>query len=267
MTENKFNDKIYKIVLGGLLLGWFIKLPVFFWEYLNVTAFKFRPDLELFPSIFESPIVSQLFYFLPLTTLSIYFMKSGFISELLLKIYSSILCLSSLVLMLHLNTYNDATFVTSFWVSLWLLWFSFHGEQQYHQQACKLAVALVSMIFLGGLVGKLSSEWFSGEVMFGLLQSTFNHWPFSWIKDNFTYEQMKTFSLILSWGVILIELLLASSFFWPLKYSLKIIPAIIAGIIFFRTWLILSVITSLTVLIFACYKLYKNELEYQIEEA
>lgn len=258
MSEIKLYNHVFRLVLSGLLLGWFIKLKVFFWNYLNVITFKYPVSFSQFPALFESPATAQLMYFLPVMTLPAVFLKGENISIIYHKICCICLIFASLFMMLHSATYNDATFVTSFWVSLWLLWFTFHFESKYYKDACKLAMAVVCFIFLGGLTGKLSSEWWSGEVMFGITQSTFKHWPFTWIKNNTTYEELKTFSMVLSWGIIFLEAAIVSSFFWPLRFSLKIIPALIAGIIFFRTWLILSVISCLILLLTGCYLLYKN---------
>lgn len=252
MMVNKRHDKVFKIVLGGLLTGWYLKMPVFYWTYLNETTFALNLDIELFPSFFENPYTAQFFYFLPLFTVITYFIKNESFLPTVQKISSAFLAISSLMLLLHSATYNDATFVTSFWVSCWLFWFSFHAQEKYNSQACKLATAIVSMIFFGGFIGKLSSEWASGEVVFGLIQSTFTYWPFSWINNNTTYDQLKVFSMIMSWAVIAFELILATCFLWPLKISLKYTPAMIAGVVFFRSWQILSVIGCLIVLLAAC---------------
>jgi hypothetical protein len=262
---------VYKIVLAGFLVGWFIKLPVFLWAYINQTTVNFPLKYELFPSFFESPTSSRVFYFLPLLTITLFFIKlqdSKNKSFVLFKIASFILLLCSLVLMLHSNTYNDATFVSSFWVSIWLLWFSWHmhsEENKFRLHACHLALCLVSMIFLGGFIGKCTREWWNGEVMFGIMNSFFTHWPFSWIKNNLTFEQLRDLTKYMSWGIIMIEFVLATSFLWPKKWVLRIAPFLILGIVFFRTWRILSVLSCIIMLLWACVLLLPK-LETEEEE-
>ena len=231
-------SSVYKLVLGGVLFGWFIKLPVFFWTYLNKTTFEFPVYFEQFPSFFESPLVSCIFYFLPLVTVASLFIKVEDKVPLFHRISAALLLLSSLILMLHSATYNDATFVTGFWVSLWLLWYSFHPEEEHGKHACALAAAIVSLTFFGGFIGKCSSGWWNGEVLFGIMQSFFTHWPFEWLKNNLTFEQQKLIAKLLSWGIIFIELAVASSFFWPRRFTLKYIPFVIFAIDLFATTMI-----------------------------
>jgi len=255
MSENKTYNKVFKLVLGGILFGWLVKAPVFFWTYLNSVTINYPVTFELFPSIFENPALGKIMYFLPVATIPAVFLKNENISLVYHKTCSALLILASLYMMLNSATYNDATFVTSFWVSIWLFWFSFHPEKEHHKYACSLALAVVCMIFLGGVIGKMSQSWWNGEALYGIMESSFNHIPFTWLKNNLTFEQLELLALILSWGIIIIEIAITSSFFWPQKISLKFIPFIILGITLFRTWTILSVISCLVILLFACYKL------------
>ena len=254
MSENNTYNKVFKLVLCGILFGWLIKAPVFFWTYLNSVTINYPVTFELFPALFENPVLGKIMYFLPVATIPALFLKNENISLMYHKACSALLILSSLYMLLNSATYNDATFVTSLWVSIWLLWFSFHPEKEHQKHACSLALAIVCMIFLGGVIGKMSQSWWNGEALSGIMDSSFNHIPFSWLKNNLTFEQLDLLALTLSWGIIIIEIAVTSSFFWPQKFSLKFIPFIILGITLFRTWKILSVISCLVILLLACHK-------------
>ena len=267
MSPTERHNRVMKCVLGGLLLGWFIKMPTFFWTYFNSTLHKYPMSFELFPSVFENPFIAQVFYFLPSLTVFAFFIKpeKWRSSSKLFTGASLIFLLSSIVLMLHSATYNDATFVTSFWVSLWLTWFSCHRQEEHWPHACTLALALVSVIFLGGFIGKCSADWWSGKVLYGIIQSFFNHWPFEWLKNNTTFEELETISKVMSWSIIFIELVLASCVFWRRSIALKYVPWILLGIVFFRTWRILSVISSFMAVLWACLYLLPSKTAEEAE--
>jgi hypothetical protein len=266
MKTNDAYRNVFLITLGGFLLGWFIKMPIFLWTYINKTSRDFPVTMDFFPAIFESPLACQIFYFLPILSIALFFRKE----QWLMKATGILLCCCSAFLILHISTYNDATFVTSFWVALWMTWFACNLHQddsklRFH--ACSLAMCLVSVIFFGGFIGKCTPEWWSGEVMFGIMDKFLNHWPFGWIKNNTTFEELKDVSKYMSWSIILIELALASSFLWPKKLTLRYVPFLILGIVFFRTWRILSVISCLVFMMWACLLILPAKQKLDEEEA
>ena len=263
--EDKF-VRVYKFVLAGLLIGWFIKLPAFFWKYFNVVIFDYPIHYEFFPTMFDAPFTARMFYLLPILTVVGFTLKFEKWHLTVYKVIAGIFLISSIVMMLHLASYNDATFVTSFWVSLWLLWFCFHRGDDEHKHAINLALILVSVTFLGGFIGKCTGDWWNGEAFFGIMQSFFTHYPFEWIKNNFTFEQLSLISKYMSWCIIFIEFALATSFLWPRKHTLRFVPLIILGIVFFRTWKILSVVSSLAALLWACLYLLPEKTEELEEE-
>ena len=80
----------------------------------------------------------------------------------------SILSLAcSTVLLNHIVTFNDATYVSSFWVSVWMVWMAWNCERQdpqLIQESKRLSLMVVSLMFLGGFMGKLTPAYWSGEM-------------------------------------------------------------------------------------------------------
>src|SRR6185503_4632324 len=156
--------KCWRIVLAGWLFGWFCKVQ-FYLPYLFKTVWEAPVRSEFFPGIFMNNAVSALFFVLP------FFCFIGFYTHkiMVMRCCGWVMLISSVVMNLHLNTYNDATFVTSFWVSLWILWMveaMRKGHRHLIQHACLLAQLIVALIFLGGWVGKLTSEYLTGDVIY-----------------------------------------------------------------------------------------------------
>src|ERR1041385_5195868 len=107
-----------RILVAFWLLGWYIK-GVFFQQYLFSTIVNYPLRFDLFPPFFESSYVAQFFYVFPLFAVLVFVRSYKFY----FYIAAFAMTLSSAVLLLHQDTYNDATFVTSFWVGLWFFWF------------------------------------------------------------------------------------------------------------------------------------------------
>jgi hypothetical protein len=161
-------------------------------------------------------------------------------------------------MMLHINTYNDVGFITSFWVGLWLVWFAFNMDTKknnFELHAIQLALSIVTLIFLGGAIGKCSREWWDGDVLLAIMQANFIHWPFNWLKQSLSTEDMLLLSKSLSRALIFTEALIATCLLWPKNKALLYTPILILGIVAFRTWIILSVLSCLVSMLWACLKL------------
>ncbi len=238
------------MVMLTWLLGWFIKAR-FFVDYLFIHFVKYPILHALFPKFFLNPYVAQFFYFFPVVVLSCFFSskKADY------KLISVLMMVCSAILCWHINTYNDATFVTSFWVALWLFWFSCHGDhegQQFYLHACVLAQCIVGMIFLGGLVGKLTPEYYSGEAIYNIFIKDRMYWPFSLIREIFSLPQQHSLAMLASRVIILGEAILALAAVCPLPFVCVVFVWMVVGLVIFCTWMILSVLLCLLGMLLAC---------------
>lgn len=256
---------VFKLTMGGFLIGWYLKAPSFYWCYLAQTCPNLDINLKLFPDIFLNHNIALFFFSIPIINALHCLNFSYFLSKISIKFSSVMLTLSSSFMMLHINTYNDVGFITSFWVSLWLIWFAFNMDWpsvHFERHAIRLALAVVTLIFLGGAIGKCTKEWWSGEVLLGIMEVNFIHFPFNWLKLSLNNEHMILLSKILSRSLILTEILISTCLFWPRRAALFYTPILILGIVIFRTWIILSVLSCLISMLWACLKLYPATKSY-----
>ena len=86
------------------------------------------------------------------------------------------------VLCLHQASYNDMTFVTAWWASLWALWFVHHIDDADRDRtlarAAFLSRLVISVILLGGAAGKWTGEYWSGEVFYDIYFRDRDFWVF-----------------------------------------------------------------------------------------
>lgn len=239
------------------LIGWYIKAYFFFPYFLEVT-FRVPAHHRLFPGFFENPVVSTVCFLLPLICVPA-ILRPGrrrLIASQLIMIGCA------LILMGHLNTYNDATFVTSFWVALWLLFLSWRYDRRATQtaaQACLLARWVMGVIFLAGFVGKLTPEYLSGEAFYRIFWPDNTTWPHSWLLAHFDQHQLATLSFYMSRIIIGTELFLAGIPFYPSRHIYWVAPVIMAGFTVTNTWAILSVLFCLIGMMLGCWRLSGKE--------
>jgi len=250
MEQENIHYKIARIVIFFWLLGWYCKI-LFYGPYLLENIYLYPVTNEFFPKLFLNPHLSVGAYFLPLTALSVFFSNH----KKTFQCASFMLVVCAAVMGVHINSYNDATFVTSFWVAVWLLWFSFKLDDEHQHvflHARFLAQCLLGMIFLGGVVGKLTPEYFRGEIVYQIFIEQTDKSPLSWICAPLSVEAKRMMASVISKIVIMSEGVLALSPF--LSFSLVCVLAfcLIPLLMLFSTWRILSVISCLLGLLFAC---------------
>lgn len=221
MTEvsPKRNPRLvaWRIVMGGALVAWFVKLhlqtAVFFQGAEHAILHH-----TLLPEWFCSPRVGAVLYFLPLLSVLGLFTQR----ILWLRLSALLYTCCTLLMLWHVQSYNDATHVTAFWTGLWLLWWAGRVATQdaaslWH--GLSLAVAVLSLCWLGGGAGKLTSEYWAGEPFYYLYFMDKPQFPFSHLRDNLTEETLRSIAMIFSRMVVVTELVLATSFLWPARFA------------------------------------------------
>lgn len=232
------------------VLGWYCK-SYFFFPYFLEVIFKIPVFHPLFPPFFLNPYVSVIFFFLP-----------AFCIPALIRptrarlIFSSVLMVvSSLIMMLHINSYNDATFVTSFWVGIWVMWLGFQSHRTdvvLHQQACLLARLVLGLIFFSGFVGKFTPEYLSGKAFYHIFWGENKLWPHDLLIAHFTPDQLKTISLYFSTFIVYSELVLACSPLFHSRFIFILAPVILSCFMITNTWAIFSVVGCLIGMMLSC---------------
>ena len=257
MNEPRQNLRVIRVVAVGWLLGWFIKIP-FYAPYLLDLTQRYPLEHPLFPVFFEHPAVSQFGYFLPL----IFFPALLSSNPAVYRGMAVAMGACSLILLGHINTCNDATFVTSFWTALWMSWFAWNMRRQdenFRWHACFLAQCLVGMIFLGGTLGKLTPEYWRGGVFYDIFSQRVRQWPFGEFFKTMGAAQQYLVLGGISKAVIGVEALLALAPLWPARLVCRWAPPLLLVVTFFSTWRILSVLSCLMALLWSCLALMPEE--------
>jgi len=242
--------KCLRVVVGAWLFGWFCKFP-FYMPYLFKTVWETPIRSDFFPALLENNAVSAFFYILPALCVPAFFSKKWS----LYRLGGWIMLFSAVILNLHLNTHNDATFVTSFWVALWILWFveaMRKGGPSLERRACFLAQLTIGMIFLGGAVGKLTADYLSGDVIYYIFYVQAKTSFLSYFVKSSSFLTQKAIFAMISKFIIGAEMVLAANFLLPFRVSFYLGLALMPLLIFFSTWRILSVIGALLGLLVGC---------------
>lgn len=243
------HTRVARIVLAFWLLGWFLKAD-FYIPYLFHEVIQFPFIIDPFPSFFRSALVLQFFYLFPILAFWALIRPNLFY----LNVSAFTMVLSSIMLLLHQDTHNDATFITSFWVGIWFLWFVnqlSRTDKDIMTHARSLALCVVGVVFLGGFVGKLTEEYWSGEVFADIFLRQNFGWIGLWIRGHFQENDIYQGFWWIAKVMIVSEGILALAPLWPLKFVRVFGIVLMVSMSTFTTWRIFSVLSCLIGLLYA----------------
>ncbi len=205
-----------RIVTTGLLVGLLAKLhPLFI-------GFRIYRELPLhdsfFPSWLQESDVYLVAYLLAIglsaATLVIRSLKALLVFRLMTVCSLYVLCI-------HQGSYNDVTFFTGFWTGVWQLWFSIQLVQNRWEgletKAITVAHLIISMIFLGGAVGKFTEGYWNGDVLYNIYYVDRNYWPFQLMRDWYSESQLREIAVWHSRFTIFMESLCACLWLMPAR--------------------------------------------------
>ncbi len=239
---------MHRVVLAGLFAALVWKLWYFVW---GDDIYRLRPLADpFFPTWLQSYFILRVTFLVALIAIVMNFIASDRWMRRLASVVT-FACLT--ILCIHQGSYNDATFTTGWWTSIWTLWFVHRmdddDEPQVIRRAALLSRLILSMILLGGAVGKWTAEYWSGEVFFDIYFRDRDFWLFNLLRDRFDVETLKTISTWYSRKVIVIET--ACGFgLWllPPKWAAITGVVVFAGIALLSNFLLFSVLLSLIAL-------------------
>lgn len=129
-------------------------------------------------------------------------------------------CLGSTILICHQGSYNDVTFMTAWWGAVLLVWYSWRiGIDEpavLISKANTLCQAVISLIFLGGAVGKWTQEYWSGQVLYEIYFQERDFWFFRSLRNHLQADELRTFATYYSRLVVTVESL--GALIWTLGY-------------------------------------------------
>lgn len=218
------------------------------WSYFQFSAVIYANiplDDPFFPDVLRSVYTISLAYMFTVAAVVLSFVTA---SRQIQRLCSWLTIVGTTILCIHQGSYNDMTFVTAWWVSLWSLWYVYrdwdHDPDQLLRRAALLSRLIISMILLGGAVGKWTSEYWSGEVFYDIYFLDRDFWVFNLLRSNFDAETLQEIAKWYSRQVVVVES--AAGFgLWLLPPRWAAIVAIVAlmSIALLSNFLLFSVLS------------------------
>lgn len=224
-------------------LAWKIGAFIQMWKCYFSTPLR----QEFFPAALESPLLLVAVYVGAIAALGIAAMtevrRRRLISAWCTLVLVSILCV-------HQGSYNDMTFATAWWTSVWSVWLAgrmgVDAADPLIKRAAFLSRCIISMILLGGAIGKWTSEYWSGQVLYEIYFVDRDFWFFNLLRKSLDAESLRTVATWYSRKVILMESVCGFGL-WLLPARWAAIAAIftLTSIAVFSNFNLFSVLLSL----------------------
>ncbi len=243
------NVRVFRIVAATWLVGWFWKAWFFAGYYFGeIWAHPFR--YAGLPRVLVHPALAAIAWAAPVMVVG----ALAYPRAWTMRASAGLMTVAAFVACLHFETFSDATFVTSFWVGLWLVWFTANirrTDASLYLHARALAQCILALVFLGGAVGKLTSEYTSGEAFYQLYFVQKDSWPYPSLRDALSADALRALATWFSRLVIAGELALALCPLYPYRLTAIGGTAVMAGMVVISTWNLLSVMACLIGLLLA----------------
>jgi hypothetical protein len=233
------------VATAGWLVGWYWKV-VFDVGHLR-EAFAWPIDIPSLPSLLRSPAVAAIAYVLPIAGAAALWLggrRARIAGAGVLAIAAAIGCV-------HVEWFNDATFVTSFWTALWIAWLAAAREDELGRDGPLTARCVVAFVFLAGVVGKLNASYLSGEAFYHLYFVQKDSWPYGALRAGVSDATLRTIARWFSRAVIAGELGLSLGPLVPHRAYVWAACAIIAFMVLSSTFYLFSVLASLAAILVA----------------
>ena len=235
----------HRIVQTGMLVG-----LVWKWNYFVSCAYVYA-KIPLHDDFFPVPLQSAPVLVVTYLATVISILLNLVTGDRRMQLGCAVVTLlGSTTLCLHQGSYNDMTFVTTWWVSLYSLWFLWRmndeDQDAFLRRAALLSRLILSIILLGGGVGKWTAEYWSGEVFYDIYFRDRDFWVFNYLRENYDTPALQTMATWYSRQVVVVETL-AGLGLWllPARWAAMIGIVLLASIALFSNFLLFSVLMCL----------------------
>lgn len=238
-------DLVYRIVQFHLVLA-----LVWKWEFFGGAwkVYRWIPlQSDFFPALFQSDRTLAVSF---VAAVAAAILGTLFRHHIPRHVACAALLVGLTMLCLHLGSYNDATFTTAWWTSLWSWWFVSRmgrdDEDELLRKGAFLSRCIVSLVFLGGAAGKWTPEYWSGEVLHEVYFAGRDFWTFNALRDRYDPETLRTIATHYSRVVTVTETILGLGLWlMPPRISAVIAIAVLTSIAVLNNHLLFSVLLSL----------------------
>ncbi|ELP31231.1 hypothetical protein [Rhodopirellula baltica] len=230
---------------AGMMLGLFWKWKFFLLADRIYEAIPIHH--EFFPTWLQSATVLRIAFLAAAISV-----VAGWITEQRGRrcFAAAVTWISATVMIWHQGSYNDMTFVTFWWCSLWAFWYTTRLEidtpEELYRKAGRLSRVIVSVVLLGGASGKWTAEYWSGDVLWEIYFLDRDFWVFNWLRSSFDGETLRNIATIYSRKVVLVETV-AGFAVWllPARWAAIIGAVVFTSIALFSNFMLFSVLSPL----------------------
>lgn len=241
----------YRSVQLGLLAALVWKLHFFI---AAVRVYRNIPvEHDFFPQLFRSSLALTIAYMVAVASIlmGLVLPKKFFASRTWILTFSGLALASLSFLCLHQGSFNDMTFLTAWWTSLWSLWFAWRlgidTPANLLAKGAQLSRMIISLVLLGGAAGKWTTEYWSGDVLFDIYFIDRDFWFFNKLKEIYPDPaSLREFATLYSRMVIVTETV-AGLTIWimPTRTAAVVAIILLTSIAAFSNFLLFSVLMSL----------------------
>jgi hypothetical protein len=232
-------------LLAGILLAYVWKASS--WVETVQDLARTPVSDPLFPRALSSVVPLCLALLLPTLTLCLALLWHR---RVLAHAAFMVAALGSAFLMLHQASYNDASFLTAFWSSLYGVWLvrasgTSRDEPFPIGLAARLSCSILSLMFLGAAVGKLTPGYWDGSVLYALNFADSEYWSFRLLRSLLSATQLRDAATLYSRVVVCAELALVTLPLWPARLALGSASVALVSMAVLNNHLLLSVVGPL----------------------
>ena len=238
----------HRIVLAGLFLALVGKWSFFIAADRIDHLLPLRDDF--FPAVLQSLATLRISFLGGLAAIVVSF----FAAERWVRVACGWGILAAMsVLCLHQGSDNDMTFATAWWTALWSLWLVHRIDDadtdSTLRRAAWLSRVIVSMILLGGAIGKWTPEYWSGQVFHEIYFADRDFWVFNLVRQWFVPETIRELATWYSRMVSLTESACGVGLWMlPPRWAAAIAIVVFASIALLSSFLLFSVVGCLIAL-------------------
>ena len=234
---------LLKVVLVGILISLTLKIFAFVLFDRNNEVL---PVIDsFFPVSFRSQVVARVAYLLACSGC----LLAIFVTHKKHLVFATLLVLLNVaILTIHQSAYNDVTFMCCSWTALWCVWVATRLDEPFESlfpRAVWLSHVILSLIFLGGAVGKVTEGYWSGQVLFDIYFEDRNFWFYNLFRASLSAEQLREAATWHSRMVIISEFVCSFLWLMPAKMASAIAVVVLCGIALTNNFLLFSVVTCL----------------------
>ncbi len=152
------------------------------------------------------------------------------------------------ILSIHQKSFNDVTFMCCAWSSLWCVWMATRLHEPFEnlfERAAWLTHLILSLIFIGGAVGKLTPGYWDGTVLYEIYFRDRDFWTYNVVRSLCPEESLPAIAMWHSRVVVCAEWFCGFLWLMPRKIASIVAVVMLCGIALTNNFYLFSVVTCL----------------------